>query len=322
MVDAAVTGVRVVKGFGQEEQELERLEEASERLFAGRVRTVRLMAKYNPALQAIPSLGQIGVLALGGWLAIHGSITLGTFLAFSSYLVQLVGPVRMLTNLVTIGQEARASVIRVFEVIDSRPVVTEKPGAAELPAGAAAVEFEDVQFGYVPSQPVLRGLTLRVSSLARRWPSSACQGLASPRSRCCSRASTTFAAARSGWARRDIRDLTLDSLRAAIGLVLEESFLFSDTVRANIAYGRPDATERAGASGGKCGGGRRVHQGSAAGLRHCHRRAGAHPVRWSASAGGARPRADHRSAHPSSRRRDVGGRPARGGRNPRHLGPG
>ncbi len=95
VVDAAVTGVRVVKGFGQEEQELERLEDASERLFAGRLRTVRLMAKFNPALQAIPSLGQIGVLALGGWLAIHGSITLGTFLAFSSYLVQLVGPVRI-----------------------------------------------------------------------------------------------------------------------------------------------------------------------------------------------------------------------------------
>ena len=89
---------------------------------------IRLTARYNPALTAIPCLGLVGVLALGGWLAIHGDITLGTFLAFSSYLAQLTGPVRILTSLVTIGQEARASVIRVFEVIDSKPTITDKPG--------------------------------------------------------------------------------------------------------------------------------------------------------------------------------------------------
>ena len=87
VVDGAVTGVRVVKGFGQEEQEVERLEQASGWLYASRVRAVRLMARYNPALQAVPALGQVGVLALGGWLAIRGSISLGTFLAFSSYLM-------------------------------------------------------------------------------------------------------------------------------------------------------------------------------------------------------------------------------------------
>ena len=242
VVDGAVTGVRVVKGFGQEEQELERLEQASEQLFAGRLRTVRLMAKYYPALQAIPSLGQVGVLALGGWLAIEGSITLGTFLAFSSYLVQLVGPVRMLTNLVTIGQEARASVIRVFEVIDARPMVTEKPGAAELPPGAAAVEFEDAHFGYVPSEPVLRGLTLRVEA----GETVAVVGMSGSGKSTLSLLLPRFYDVQGGAIRvnsRDVRDLTLDSLRAAIGLVLEESFLFSDTVRANVAYGRPDATE-------------------------------------------------------------------------------
>jgi len=129
VVDEAIGGVRVVKGFGQEEQEQERLETASTRLFASRLRMIRLTARYNPALTAIPSLGVVGVLALGGWLAIHGSITLGTFLAFSAYLAQMAGPVRMLTYMVTLGQEARASVIRVFDIIDSRPVIADRPDA-------------------------------------------------------------------------------------------------------------------------------------------------------------------------------------------------
>ena len=135
-VEGAVTGVRVVKGFGQEEQEIGRLKGVSQVLYAMRVRTVRLMARFSPALSAIPALGQVGVLALGGWMAIKGEITLGTFLAFSSYLAQMVNPVRPPTGLITIGQEARASVIRVFEVIDSRPVLSEKPGALEAPRAA------------------------------------------------------------------------------------------------------------------------------------------------------------------------------------------
>ena len=242
VVEAAVTGVRVVKGFGQEEQEQERLEEASRRLFASRVRTVRLMARFSPALQAIPAFGQIGVLALGGWLAIHGSITLGTFLAFSSYLAQMAGPVRMLTGLITIGQEARASVIRVFEVIDSRPVISEKPDATELPADAEGVELDDVHFGYRPGQPVLTGLSLRAQpgeTLAMIGASGSGKSTVSlllPRFY-----DVTAGAVRIG--ATDVRDVTLDSLRAAIGLVLEDSFLFSDTVKANIAFGRPDATD-------------------------------------------------------------------------------
>jgi len=242
VVEAAVTGVRVVKGFGQEEQELDRLEEASRRLFASRVRTVRLMARYSPALQAIPAFGQIGVLALGGWLAINGSITLGTFLAFSSYLAQMVGPVRMLTYLITLGQEARASVIRVFEAIDSRPLITEKPGAAALPADAAGVEFDDVHFGYAPQQPVLNGLSLR----AEPGETLAIIGASGSGKSTVSLLLARFYDVDAGAVRiggHDVRDVTLNSLRSAIGLVLEDSFLFSDTVRANVAFGRPEATD-------------------------------------------------------------------------------
>jgi ATP-binding cassette, subfamily B, bacterial len=242
IVDETVGGVRVVKGFGQEEREMERMEATSEELFGSRLRVTRLTARYNPALTALPSIGLVGVLALGGWLAIHGQITLGTFLAFSSYIATLSGPVRVLTNIVTIGQEARASVIRVFEVIDSKPVITDKPDAIDLPAEANGITFSGVKFGYVPSQPVLRGLTLTVNpgeTVAVIGPSGSGKSTLSlllPR----------FYDVRGGAVKiggYDVRDVTENSLRSAIGMVMEESFLFSDSVKANIAYGRPDATD-------------------------------------------------------------------------------
>jgi ATP-binding cassette, subfamily B, bacterial len=242
VVDGAVTGVRVVKGFGQEEQEIERLEEASTRLYSARVRAVRLMARYNPALQAVPLFGQVGVLVLGGWLALNGSIALGVFLAFSLYIGQLVGPVRALTSLVTIGQEARASVIRVYEVIDSRPVITEKPDARVLPPGTPDVELDDVAFGYLASEPVLRGLSLHV----RPGETLAVVGTSGSGKSTISLLLPRFYDVRGGAIRvggQDVRDLTLESLRASIGLVMEDSFLFSDSIRANISYGRPDATD-------------------------------------------------------------------------------
>ncbi len=242
LVDEAIGGVRVVKGFGQEEQEQEQLEAASTKLFASRLRMIRLTARYNPALTAIPSLGLVGVLVLGGWLAIQGSITLGTFLAFSSYLALMTGPVRMLTYMIVLGQEARASVIRVFDIIDARPVITDRPDAVELPPDAAGLSFDDLRFGYVPSEPVLRGLSFRVEPgetvavVGASGSGKSTLALLLPR----------FYDPQGGTVRiggYDVADVTRDSLRAAIGLVMEDSFLFSDTVRANIAYGRPDATE-------------------------------------------------------------------------------
>ena len=242
IVDEATGGVRVVKGFGQEEQEQERLEEASSRLFASRLRMIRLTARYNPALTAIPSLGMVGVLALGGWLAIRGSITLGTFLAFSAYLAQMSGPVRTLTLMVTIGQEARASVIRVFDIIDSRPVIADKRDAIALPADANGITFDDVRFGYTASQPVLRGISLHVEPgeavavVGASGSGKSTIALLLPR----------FYDPQGGSVRigeYNVADVTRESLRAAIGLVMEDSFLFSDTVTANIAYGRPGASK-------------------------------------------------------------------------------
>jgi ATP-binding cassette subfamily B protein len=281
VVDGAVSGVRVVKGFGQEEQELGRLESASRRLYAKRLRGIRLSARYSPAMQAIPALAQVAVLALGGWLAVRGQVTLGTFVAFSTYVAQMTSPVRMLTMLLTVGQQARASVERVLQLIDERPVIKERASAIDLEldelteleasgdihglggidgvdvldgvdgpdgvdghaSGVPAVSFEDVDFAYASStEPVLRGLNLSVRAgetvalVGASGSGKSTVGMLVPR----------FYDATSGTVRvhgHDVRDLTLRSLRAAIGIVPEDSFLFSESVRTNIAYGRPDATD-------------------------------------------------------------------------------
>ncbi|SED63410.1 ATP-binding cassette, subfamily B [Streptomyces sp. 2131.1] len=242
VVDGAVSGVRVVKGFGQEDQETGKLREVGRKLFAGRLRTIRLNSRYTPALQAVPALGQVAMLALGGWLATRGEITLGTFVAFSTYLAQLVGPVRMLAMVLTVGQQARAGVERVLELIDTEPSM--KDGTKELPADApASVEFDDVRFGYDDTRrPVLDGFSLTiepgetVAVVGASGSGKSTVSLLLPRFYDVSHGAVLVGG-------HDVRELTLDSLRAAIGLVPEDSFLFSDTVRANIAYGLPGATD-------------------------------------------------------------------------------
>lgn len=241
-VEATVTGVRVVKGFGQEQRELAGLEQRARQLFASRLRVVRFTSRYNPALQAVPALGQVAVLALGGWMALHGRISLGTFLAFTTYLGSFVTPVRQVATLLTVWQQARAGAERVLEVVDEAPVITDSPGAGELPDGPPALAWQDVTFGYGDGEPLLKGFTLDIrpgETLALIGPAGSGKSTAAallPR----------FYDVPSGSVRvggSDVRDLTLDSLRSRIGYVFEESLLLSDTVRANIAYGVPDATD-------------------------------------------------------------------------------
>ncbi|MFF3275655.1 ABC transporter ATP-binding protein [Streptomyces chrestomyceticus] len=245
-VEEAVTGVRVVKGFGQEDRETDRLARAARGLFGRRMRVARIQAGATATLAALPALGQVGVLALGGWLALRGTIGLGTFLAFAAYMALLAGPARLFASFLVTAQQARAAAERVNELIDARPDITEPENPVALPSGPVGLELREVRFGYAPSDPVLDGASLTVrpgETLALVGPSGSGKSTVSlllPR----------FYDPQAGsvhvgppGAAPDIRELSLADLRATIGVVFEEPFLFSCSVRDNIAYGRPDATD-------------------------------------------------------------------------------
>ena len=158
IVDEDVNGVRVVKAFGQEDRELDRVVEASQTLYGSQMRGVRLQSRYQPLLEAIPSIGQVAILALGGWLALQNEISLGTFLAFSTYVAQLMAPARQLAGVLTIGQQARAGVERIFQLLDLKPSIADAPDAIVLPELGGEIEFDDVHFAYGDGPEVLRGL--------------------------------------------------------------------------------------------------------------------------------------------------------------------
>jgi ATP-binding cassette subfamily B protein len=242
IVDEAVNGVRVVKAFGQEHRELERVADSSEELYGSQMRAVRLTSRYQPLMQAIPAFGQVAILAFGGWLALHGEISLGTFLAFTTYVGQLVSPTRQLAGLLAIGQQARAGVERIFQLLDHEPDIQDAADAVDLPPVAGDIDFVDVGFGYDERRDVLEDFNLSIKAgerVAIVGPSGS------------GKTTATLLVSRfyepdrgavlvDG---RDVRGLTLHSLRGQIGVVFEESFLFSDSVKSNIAYGRPGASD-------------------------------------------------------------------------------
>ena len=241
MVDEGLNGVRVVKAFGQESRELRRVTEASRVLYGSQMRTVRLESRFQPVLQAMPALGQVAILALGGWMTMRHEISLGTFLAFSTYMAQLVSPAQRLANVITIAQQARAGVERIFQLLDLRPAIADRPGAEDLPEVRGEVAFSDVRFGYQEGEPVLDGFDLTVGAGER-------VALIGPSG--CGKSTALMLLSRfydpqagavlvDG---HDVRDVTLASLRHRIGVAFEDSFLFSESVRDNIAYARPDAT--------------------------------------------------------------------------------
>ncbi|MFE3279624.1 ABC transporter ATP-binding protein [Nocardia sp. NPDC059239] len=244
-VEAAVTGVRVVKGFGQESHELEELAGSARDLYRSRLRITRITSRFTPAMQAVPAAGQALILVVGGLLALRQSITLGTFLAFMTYLGSFVTPIRMFSMLLTVSQQGRASLERVREVIET-PVPSQAPAAqsaAEVASdsgSAPRIEFQGVRFAFEAQPPVLNGLDLTVEP----GETVAVAGAAgSGKSILVQLLPRLFDpdAGRILVDGTDIRDLP--DLRGRIAMVFEDTSLMADTVRANVSYGRRDATD-------------------------------------------------------------------------------
>ena len=237
-----IVGVHVVKSFAQEERERERFAESSEAVFRQTVKANKQRSIYVPMMAFLPLMAQAAVLLVGGRMVVSGSLSLGAFIQFNVLVLMLVMPLRMLGMWIGQAQRATASGERIFQVIDEPEDIVDSPDAIELPAGRGVVRFDAVTFGYDPERPVLHEVDLEldpgrtVALIGHTGSGKTSLASLVPRFYDVTEGRVTVDGV-------DVRDVRLDSLRAAIGVISQDPFLFSATVRENIAFGRPDATE-------------------------------------------------------------------------------
>ena len=253
VVEEAAAGVRVVKAFGRERELVGRLEREARSILDWNLEAARLRAFYGPLLSALPQLSLAAILWYGGRLAADGRISLGTLVAFNSYLLLLAWPLTGLGMLFGFAQRAAASAERIFEVLDRPPGIADAPDAVPLPAPAAEdrakgdgprgarITFEGVDFRYGPSgRPSLAGIDLELAPGSRV---AVVGGTGSGKSTLAALIPRLYApsAGRVLLDGHDLAGLTLDSVRAAVGIVHQEPALFSASLRDNVAFGRPGA---------------------------------------------------------------------------------
>ncbi|HUZ77076.1 MAG TPA: ABC transporter ATP-binding protein [Chloroflexota bacterium] len=241
LVEENVSGVRVVKSFAAERQQLQAMAKQARRVQWATVRQVDIQARWAPLLQNLPGVGLALVLLYGGELAIHHQVTIGALVAFNSYVILLQAPFRMLGQIVLMAQRAAASAERVYEILDEQPDITDSPTAVDLVDPQGQVSFRDVTFAYGDGPEVLSHFNLEL----RPGQTVALVGRTGSGKSTIAKLLERFYDVTSGSVEvdgHDVRDLTQASLRAHVGMVLDEPFLFSASIRDNIAYGRPGAS--------------------------------------------------------------------------------
>jgi ABC-type multidrug transport system fused ATPase/permease subunit len=237
-----IVGVHVVKSFAQEEQELEKFARRSEAVFGQSVQTNRQRALYVPLISFIPLLAQAAVLLVGGRMVAHGTLPIGEFIAFNLYVTMLVVPLRSLGMWIGQAQRATASGERIFEIMDEPEELRDHADAASLPGGEGRIRFDHVGFSYGTGRPVLEDVDLEIAP----GRTVALIGHTGSGKTTLTSLVPRFYDATAGRVLVDgvdVRDLQLASLRSAIGVISQDPFLFSATVRENIAFGRADATD-------------------------------------------------------------------------------
>jgi ATP-binding cassette, subfamily B, bacterial len=237
-----IVGVHVVKSFAQEEVEAEKFARRSEAVFERTIDANRQRSIYVPLLSFIPLLAQAAILLVGGWMVVHDELTVGEFFAFNLYVSLLIMPLRMLGMWIGQSQRATASGERIFQILDEPEEIADRPGAVELPPGEGRIAFEGVSFGYDPERPVLEEIELEVDP----GRSIALIGHTGSGKTTLTALVPRFYDVTAGRLLvdgADVRDVKLTSLRRSIAVISQDPFLFSTTVRENIAFGAPDAID-------------------------------------------------------------------------------
>jgi ABC-type multidrug transport system fused ATPase/permease subunit len=240
--EESIVGVHVVKSFAQEQAESEKFATRSEAVFGRSVDANRQRALYVPLLSFLPLLAQAIVLLVGGRMVAHGSLGLGAFITFNVLVAMLIMPLRMLGMWIGQAQRATASGERIFEVIDEPEEVSDRPDAVDLPTGDGRVRFDHVSFAYDGQRPVLQEIDLElepgktVALIGHTGSGKTTLASLVPRFYDATTGRITIDGL-------DVRDAKLTSLRREIGIVAQDPFLFSATVRENVAFGNPHATD-------------------------------------------------------------------------------